>query len=130
LGGLPLYDLDEKGPHWFGTALSSFGIVYNRELMEHLGAPEPKTWGDLANPLLANWVVLADPTRSASAKAAYMVIVERAMADASAAGRSEDEGWADGMGLIRQIAANARLFTDSASVVPISVSQGEAAAGM
>ena len=131
LSGLPLYDLDPKnGPAWFGTALSSFGVVYNRDLLRNLGVPEPKTWRDLADPRLAGWVALADPTRSASAKQAYMVIVERAMADAAARGETEDSGWADGMGLIRQIAANARLFTDSSSVVPIMVSQGEAAAGM
>lgn len=131
LGGLPLYDLDEKnGPAWFGTALSSFGIVYNRDLLRYLGMPEPKTWRDLADPRLMRWIALADPTRSASAKQTYMVIVERAMANASARGESEDSGWADGMGLIRQISANARFFTDSSSVVPIAVSQGEAAAGM
>jgi iron(III) transport system substrate-binding protein len=131
LTGLPLYDLDPKaGPSWFGTALSSFGIVYNRDVLKCLGVSEPKTWKDLADPKLAGWVCLADPTRSASAKQAYMVIVERAMADASAAGRTEDSGWADGMGLIRLISANARLYTDSSSVVPIMVSQGDAAAGM
>lgn len=131
VGGLPLYDPDPKtGPAWFGTALSSFGVVYNKDVLKHLGVPEPKRWQDLADPRLANWVCLADPTRSASAKQAYMVIVERAMADAKARGQSEDSGWADGMGLIRLISANARLFTDSASVVPIMVSQGEAGAGM
>ena len=131
LSGLPLYDVDAKaGPCWFGTALSSFGVVYNRDVLKYLGVPEPRTWRDLADPRLAGWVALADPTRSASAKQAYMVIVERAMADASAQGGSEDAGWADGMGLIRQISANARLFTDSSSVVPIMISQGEAAAGM
>src|SRR5690606_14344419 len=97
LGGLPLYDLDEKGAHWFGTALSSFGIVYNRDLLRHLGVPEPKTWRDLTDPRLAGWIVLADPSRSASARQAYMIIVERAMADASERGESEDSGWADGM---------------------------------
>lgn len=131
LGGLPLYDADPKtGPAWFGTALSSFGIVYNRDVLKSLGVPEPKTWRDLADPRLAGWVALVDPTRSASAKQAYMVIVERAMADAAARGQSEDSGWADGVGLIRQISANARLYTDSSSVAPIMVSQGEAAAGM
>ena len=64
------------------------------------------------------------PTRPAAPRPSrpYMIIVERAMADAAEQGRSEDDGWADGMGLIRQIAANARMFTDSCSVVPIIVS--------
>ena len=131
LAGLPLYDLDPKsGPCWYGATFSSFGIVYNRDVLRYLGVAEPKTWKDLADPRLAGWLAMADPTRSGSAKQVYMAIVERAMADAAEQGRSEDDGWADGMGLVRQISANARLFTDSSSVVPIMVSTGDAAAGM
>lgn len=131
LSGLPLYDPDVKNPpSWFGTALASFGVVYNRDVLRHLGATEPTTWRDLANPRLAGWITLIDPTRSASARQTYMVICERAMADAAAAGRSEADGWADGMGLIRQISANARQFADSSSTAPIMVSSGDAAAGM
>jgi spermidine/putrescine-binding protein len=59
-----------------------------------------------------------------------MVIVERAMQDATDAGESADIGWARGMGLIRQIAANARMFTDSGTIVPSIVSTGDVAAGM
>lgn len=128
LGGVPLYDRSEP-PSWFGTALSSFGIVYNKDVLRHLGLPEPKTWRDLTDPRYRDWIALADPTRSSSAKQAFMVIVERAMADASERGRSEDAGWADGMGLIRLIVANARVITDSAGLVPALVSGGEAAAG-
>lgn len=136
LAGVRLYDADSRimglrfPPRWFGTALSSFGIVYNKDVCRYLGVPEPKTWRDLADPRWRSWLILADPTRSSSAKATYMIIVERAMADAVAAGRTEDEGWAQGMGLIRQIAANARQFNDSASTVPVIVSTGDAGAGM
>jgi ABC-type Fe3+ transport system substrate-binding protein len=129
LAGVRLYDGSDP-PQWFGTALASFGIVYNRDVVGHLGLPEPQTWADLVDPRYAGWIVLADPTRSASAKTAYMTIIERAMADAVEAGRSPDEGWADGMGRLRLIAANARFFTDSASNVPALVGQGDAAAGM
>ncbi len=163
LAGLPLYDgntfVDAGGgtmtasaaatrpgaqaaPVWFGTALSSFGISFNRDALRQLNIPEPKTWRDLADPRLRGWVVLADPTRSSSAAAAFMVIVERAMADAverlSAEDRkvpakvaaAQDSGWADGMGLIRQIAANARNFNDSAQSLPGVISTGDVAAGM
>ncbi|HEV2294660.1 MAG TPA: extracellular solute-binding protein [Tepidisphaeraceae bacterium] len=129
LGGLPLYDRGTP-PQWFGTALSSFGIAYNRDVIAHLGLPEPKTWCDLSDPRYRGWIVMADPTLSSSAKAAYMTVVERAMADAAQQGRSEDDGWADGMGLLRQIAANARLFTDASSALPGQISSGDVAAGM
>ena len=129
LGGVALYDPSDP-PTWFGTSLNSFGIVYNKDALKYLGVPELKTWRDLADPRLMGWVALADPTRSASAKQTFMAIVERAMADAAGERRSEDQGWAQGMGLIRQIAANARIFTESSSAVPILVSSGDAGAGM
>jgi len=128
LGGVALHDRSDP-PAWFGTALSSFGIVFNRDVLRLLRLPEPRTWRDLADARYRTWIALADPTRSSSARQAFMVIVERAMADASEAGRSEDAGWADGMGLVRLIAGNARLFADGAALVPALVSSGDAAAG-
>ncbi len=129
LGGVPLYDRASP-PQWFGTALSSFGVVYNKDIIRHLALPEPKTWRDLADPRYRGWVGLADPTRSASARTAFMTIVERAMADAAEKGCSEDDGWAEGMGLIRLISSNARLFSEGSSSVPALISSGDSAAGM
>ena len=130
INGLPLYDLTGDPPQWFGTALSSFGIVYDRNVVGYLGMSEPKTWSDLADPRYRGWIVLADPTRSRAAGSTFMIIVERAMQDAVDRGESADAGWARGMGLIRQIAANARFFTDNGTVVPGIVSSGDVAAGM
>jgi ABC-type Fe3+ transport system substrate-binding protein len=131
IGGVPLYDPDPiAGPRWFGAALSSFGILYNRDLLRLLQLPEPKTWADLANPRYRGWIELADPTRSASAKSALMVIVEREMETAAQEHRSQTDARARGMGLIRQIAANARGFTAAASELPAAVSSGDAAASM
>jgi ABC-type Fe3+ transport system substrate-binding protein len=126
--GIPLYDLQDGT--WWGTALSSFGICYNKHVCAYLGAGEPQTWSDLRDPRFSSWLVMADPTRSSSAKQAFMTVVERAMVDAVEAGKSEDEGWAVGMGLIRQMAANARFFTDASSTVPGVIGSGDAAAGM
>ena len=133
LNGLPLYDARSTPPQWFGTALSSFGITFNRPVLRYLGVPDPATWADLRAAGYGKgggWVIAADPTRSTSVKAAFMAIVEKAMATAHAAGRSEDAGWADGMGLIRQIAANCRSFTDGSGTVPGIIAAGDAAAGM
>lgn len=129
LGGLALYDRS-KEPEWFGTALSSFGIAYNRDVLRHLGVPEPKTWKDLEDPRLRGWIVMADPTLSSSAKTAFMIVVERAMADAVAQGRTADEGWAEGMGLVRKIASNARMFTDASSSIPGAIASGDVGVGM
>jgi iron(III) transport system substrate-binding protein len=131
IGGVPLYDPDPvQGPRWFGAALSSFGILYNRDVLAYLHLPEPTTWADLADPRYRGWLELADPTRSASAKAALQVIVERELETANHEHRSQQEAWARGMGLIRQIAANAKGFTSAANELPGTVSSGDAAAAM
>ncbi len=129
VGGLPLYDTGSP-PQWFGTALSSFGIGFNRDVVSYLGVTDPKTWRDLADARWRGWIVMADPTRSSSAVAVYMTVVERAMQDATDAGGTNDDGWANGMGLLRQIAANARLFTDASSALPGQVSSGDVGAAM
>ncbi len=130
LNGLPLYDTKDRPPQWFGTALSSFGITYNRPVLRYLGVPDPTTWTDLRDPRYLNWVICADPTHSTSSKQAYMAIVERAMVDARNAGSTEDAGWAKGMGTVRQISANCRSFTDDSGLVPGIIAGGDAAAGM
>jgi ABC-type Fe3+ transport system substrate-binding protein len=128
LAGAALYDV--KDGTWFGTCLSTFGICYNRDVCRILGVGEPRTWEALADPKLRGWVLLADPSRSAAANTAMMTVVEKEMIAASQRGETEDAGWARGMGLIRQIAANARQFTDASSSMPVQIAQGEAAAGM
>jgi iron(III) transport system substrate-binding protein len=130
IGGVPLYDGSPGGPRWFGAALSSFGIMYNRDVLAYLHLPEPKTWADLADPRYSGWLELADPTRSGSAKAALQVIVEREIATAAEEHRSQEQAWARGMGLIRQIAANAKGFTQAANELPSTVSNGDVAAAM
>ena len=155
LNGMPLYEPTKDGspPRWVGVALSSFGIVYNPSMYDSLGLSPPDMWDDLARPELAGLVALADPTRSSSAAVAYMMVIQRAMADAEEAflaqhpehkatppaelEKSNDEygealgsGWKKGMRTLLLIAANARYFTDSASQVPNDVGNGDAAAGM
>lgn len=130
IGGVPLYDQSPGGPRWFGAALSSFGIMYNRDVLAYLHLPEPRTWADLADPRYSGWLELADPTRSGSAKAALQVIVEREIATAAQEHRSQEQAWQRGMGLIRQIAANAKGFTQAANELPGTVSNGDVAAAM
>lgn len=150
LNGVPLYETVSAGeaPRWVGIALSSFGILYSPELYRKLGLPSPSSWPDLARPELAGMLALADPTRSGSAAIAYVMTVQRAMADAeeeylrtapsASADRTQDpayqealaQGWKRGMQTLLLIAANARYFTDTASQPPNDVGNGEAAAGM
>lgn len=109
-----LYD---KDGHWWGVVLSSFGIVYNRDLLEMRGLAEPTTWSDMADPAYDRWVALADPSHSGSVMVTYNAIIQR-------------YGYEEGLATLRRVFANARYFANSASKVPIDVSQGEAVAGI
>ena len=159
LAGVRLYDVQKPGPEgktvgpkWVGVCLSSFGIVYNADVYRSIGLPTPAAWHDLADEKLSGMVALADPTHSGSAAVAYLMVIQRRMADAEAdvfareprlkamdaAARAKDpayqsaldRGWRRGMGELVLIAANARYFTDMAPQVPHDVGNGEAAAGM
>lgn len=114
LGGLPLRDTEG---HWFGTALSSFGIIYNKAGLVTKAIAEPKTWLDLAAPDFMGHVVLGDPAKSSSSRVCYEVILQK-------------YGWDEGWGSMMEIAGNTREFTSSSSQVPNDVSQGNALAGM
>jgi ABC-type Fe3+ transport system substrate-binding protein len=109
-----LYDPDK---HWFGTALSGFGIVYNRDLLAELDMVEPTQWADLGDPRLRGWVALVNPGQSGSITTAFDTILKRS-------------GWIEGWQILRRAAANARYFSGSSLKPPIDVSQGSAAAGI
>jgi ABC-type Fe3+ transport system substrate-binding protein len=159
LAGVRLYDVPKAGPDgkaagpkWVGVCLSSFGIVYNADVYAAVGLSAPAGWHDLTDEKLGGMLALADPTHSGSAAVAYVMVVQRRMADAeaevirrepglgkmSAADRERSavyrdalaEGWRRGMGELVLIAANARYFTDMAPQVPHDVGNGEAAAGI
>jgi len=152
LAGVKLYDdyvdprTKKPKPRWVGVCLSSFGIIYNPDVYATLGLAAPAHWQDLADPRLSGWVALADPTHSGSAGVTYMMVLQRAMADAEEAyhaghpgplNKSSPQyqaaiaaGWHRGMGQLLLIAANARYFTDNATQPPNDVGNGEAAAGV
>jgi iron(III) transport system substrate-binding protein len=142
-GGEPYRDPDDR---WVGTCLSSFGIVFNRDVLRRLGVEkEPTQWEDLADPRLLGQVALADPSKSGSVTKAFEMIIQQQMQkeiDAlkkhSGKIRTPGEvemdgvkrGWEAGLRLIQRITANARYFTDSATKIPLEVARGDAAAGM
>ncbi|MEM9660852.1 MAG: extracellular solute-binding protein [Planctomycetota bacterium] len=114
IGSQPLY---HDGQHWLATAVSSFGIVYNRDVYAQLGLPAPTSFHDLARPELMNSVAMADPRLSGSITTTLDYILSH-------------EGWDEGWRLLREISANSRYFSGSSTKPPIDVSAGEAAAGL
>ena len=114
IAGEPLFD---PGHRWFGTAVSSFGIVFNRHVLEQLGVKTPRTWQDLAVPQYEGWITMVDPGMSGSVTTAFEAILQR---------RGWDEGWR----ILRRLAANARSFAGSSTKGPIEVAAGETAAAV
>lgn len=114
IGAQTLYDPDQ---FWLGTALSGFGIVYNRRLVERLGVGPPDSFDDLADPRYADWIVLADPRQSGSIATAFESVLN-------------SRGWDDGWRILRSMCGNSRAYTSSSTRPPIDIGQGEAAAGL
>ncbi|CAN5726634.1 hypothetical protein BH11PLA1_BH11PLA1_05510 [soil metagenome] len=103
--------------YWMGTALSGFGIVYNRPMLKELGIAEPTGWNDLRNPKLAGLVALADARLSGSVATLYDSILN-------------SQGFEEGFRTLRDLCANARSFAAASTQPPMDVSQGDAAVGV
>ena len=129
---------------WVGTALSAFGIIFNKEVLKSLGINhEPRQWVDLIDPAFLGQVAVSDPMASGSFTMAFEIIVQQqmqqALHQALILGKPDDEptkqqalaeGWIRGMSIIQGISANARYFTDAATKPVLDVSVGDCAAGM
>jgi ABC-type Fe3+ transport system substrate-binding protein len=114
IGDGRLYDPDG---HWFGAALATFGIVYNRDVLRRLGIDDPDAWSALAQPALRGWVALVDPSQSGSITTAFDALLQRA-------------GWRRGWQVLRRAGANARQFASSSLRPPAEVGRGDAAMGV
>jgi ABC-type Fe3+ transport system substrate-binding protein len=114
IAGVPMYDPDYT---WYGSALSGFGIIYNKALLELEGLPEPETWEDLMDPQLKGWVGSADPRHSGSTHMMYEIILQA-------------YGWEEGVKLATLMGANIKTFPPSSSSVPRSVGAGDFAYGL
>ncbi|MDP7009594.1 MAG: extracellular solute-binding protein [Phycisphaerales bacterium] len=114
LGDVTLYDPDG---HWYGLALSGFGIVYNNDVLQTLGVDPPTGWESLANPKLLGTLALVNPAQSGSVTTAFEAILKYL-------------GWERGWQVLRRAAANSRYFSASSLKPPADVSQGDAAMGV
>jgi ABC-type Fe3+ transport system substrate-binding protein len=112
--GSPVYD---PGHQWYGIALSGFGILYNRPLVERLKLPVPADWADLARPEYFSWVGSGDPRSSGSVHMCYEIILQA-------------YGFENGWPLIVRLCANVRSFGEAGGTVPREVASGDIAAGM
>jgi len=112
--GVPLYDPEHR---WFGSALSSFGIIFNRKRLAARGLPQPATWADLGAPEYFGEIAAADPRESGSAYAMIDIILQA-------------HGWAKGFEILTRMAGNVRKFETGASDAVEDVCRRDAAAGL
>lgn len=112
--GLQVYDPDH---YWHGVALSGFGIVFNREVLERLGLTPPATWEDLGTPGFFTWLASGDPRASGSVHKCYEIILQA-------------YGFEKGWGLITRICANVHRFGEGGGAAPMEVAMRDVAAGM
>jgi len=114
VAGVPLYNAAHT---WYGTAISGFGIIWNRKRIAGLAQPEPKTWADLAEQGFFGEVAAADPRASGTALAILEVILQA-------------YGWEKGFGILTRLSGNVKTFAIGAGDIPKLVSMGEAATGL
>jgi ABC-type Fe3+ transport system substrate-binding protein len=112
--GIPLYD---KTQTWYASAMSSFGVFYNKKILKFDKLPEPKTWLDLGNPVYRNNISLTDPRRSGSANTMNAILIQT-------------NGWDKGWELLTAIAGNARSFTHTSTDPIKAVVAGDVALAM
>ncbi|MCM8771824.1 MAG: extracellular solute-binding protein [Candidatus Omnitrophica bacterium] len=110
-GGIPNYDNDF---FWYGVVLSSFGILYNKKVLNYLKLPIPSSWKDLGKGCYFSWIGAADPRHSGSMHMMYEIILQA-------------YGWEEGWNTIFSIAGNTKNFSISASEVARQTSTGEVA---
>jgi ABC-type Fe3+ transport system substrate-binding protein len=119
-GGVPMYAEAPPGPDggkrvsWIGSAVSGFGFLYNGGLLNKCKIAPPRRWEDLGDARFSDLLALADPGQSASAAAAYRMIV------------LSERTWPGGWGKLLGILSNAKRFTDSAGAAANSPVLGEA----
>ncbi|MEE8170635.1 MAG: extracellular solute-binding protein, partial [Phycisphaerae bacterium] len=91
--------------------LSSFGILFNREMCERRDIAPPTSWADLAAPRFYGWIGLANPAQSGSNQRCLQIILQK-------------HGWDAGWAIILRMLANARGLVDRSSDAVEQVQSG------
>ncbi len=95
--------------YWVASAVSSFGFTVNHDVLRRYSLPVPRSWADLASPMLGKPLVeefkpmvsIADPLRSTSHTRMYEIILQA-------------YGWDRGWVVLTLMAANSLIEGGSA----------------
>ncbi|MFN0066107.1 MAG: ABC transporter substrate-binding protein [Limisphaerales bacterium] len=99
---------------WFGSAISSFGILQNLRVQQLAGLPSVTRWEDLARPELLGWVGAGDPRNSGTMNVMFESFLQF-------------YGWEKGWQLLTQLAGNTRRFDRVSAVTARDATLGESA---
>ncbi len=114
IGAQPTHD--PQG-HYFGFAVSGYGIMYNTRYLRANRLPVPKEWADLKNPIYQNHVGISSPSRSGTTHLTVETILQ-------------GEGWEPGWALMMEMAGNFAQVSDRSFGVPDAVNSGQYGLGI
>ncbi len=113
------YTSDAYGPAWVTTNRAIVYMAYNPKVLTANSLPVPKSWSDLANPVYKNQLAFQTAT-SLSITAAQFYYLFTSMGNQSGSWNT----------LMRGIAANNPLITQTAAAAEQDVISGQAAIGI
>mgnify|MGYP001028472992 CR=1 FL=1 len=108
--GLPLKDITDYT--WWGSALSGFGIMYNKKYLTASKLPTPNDWTDLTNPIYKGHIISCPPSKSGSNHMIVEIILQY-------------YGWEKGWALLTKVGANTAEYTEKSAQVPPYIGKGE-----
>jgi ABC-type Fe3+ transport system substrate-binding protein len=114
IGTFPVHDADG---HYFGFAVSGYGLMWNKNYMQAHKLPGPKEWTDLADPKYHGHLVISAPSRSGTTHLTVEVILQA-------------YGWDKGWALLLNSGGNMGAITERSFGVPEAVISGQYGIGV
>ena len=111
------YPINDPDGHYFGFAMSGYGIMWNDRYIAANKLPEAKEWGDLARAPFFDHVAMAAPSRSGTTHLTVETILQ-------------GEGWAKGWRTLKEMSGNFRAVTERSFGVPDMVNSGQVGYGI
>ena len=114
VGPYPVHDPDG---HYFGFALSGYGVMWNVPYLEAYGLKPPGEWTDLTDPMYHGHLSMSAPSHSGTTH----LMVESIL---------QGYGWQRGWATLMNLCGNMATITERSFGVPQGVNNGEFGIGM
>lgn len=114
IGTFPIHDPDG---HYFGFAVSGYGLMWNTRYLALHKLATPKEWTDLADGRYHGHLVISAPSRSGTTHLTIEVILQA-------------YGWEKGWALLLQMCGNMGSITERSFGVPEAVISGQYGIGV